>query len=72
VVLSQDHNAGRVPQEIIYNSSCERVEYLKNLGTTIPDHTSNQQEMLWLCAGLAWGKPTHPGKDNARTARYLP
>jgi len=45
VVLSQDHNAGRVHQKNIYNSSCEMVEQFKYLGTTIPDQTSIQQEI---------------------------
>ena len=45
MVLSQDQNAGRSHHVKIYYSSCERVEQVKYLWTTIPDQNSIQQEI---------------------------
>jgi hypothetical protein len=45
MVLSQDQNAGRNNQIKTDNSSCERVENLKYLGTTITNQKSIQLEI---------------------------
>jgi hypothetical protein len=45
MVMSRDQNAGRCHNIKIDNSSYERLEELKYLGTTITDQNSVQEEM---------------------------
>jgi len=45
MVMSRDWNAGRVHSVRIDNSSIERVEEFKYLGTTITDQNSIQEEI---------------------------
>jgi len=45
MVLSQDQNASRSHRVKIYNSSCEKVEQVKYLGTTTSYQISIQQEI---------------------------
>jgi len=44
MAMSRDQNAGRSQDIKIDNSSCERVEELKYLGTTLTYQNSIQQE----------------------------
>jgi len=44
-VMSRDRNAGRGHSVKIDNSSIERVEEFKYLGTTITDQNSSQEEI---------------------------
>ena len=45
MVMSRDHNAGRSHSTKIHNSTFERVEELKYLGTTITNRNSFQEVM---------------------------
>ena len=45
MVMSRDRNAGRGYSVKIDNSSIERVEEFKYLGTTLTDQNSIQEEM---------------------------
>jgi hypothetical protein len=45
VVVSRDQNAGRYHNIKIDNSSFERVEQFKYLGTTLTDQNSIQEEI---------------------------
>ena len=45
MVMSRDRNAGRVHSVKIDNSSIERVEEFKYLGTTLTDQNSIQEEI---------------------------
>ena len=45
VIMSLDQNAGRSYSMKIYNSSIERVEELKYLGTTLTNQNSIQKEI---------------------------
>ena len=45
MVISRDRNAGRSHSVKIDNSSIERVEEFKYLGTTLTDQNSIQEEM---------------------------
>ena len=45
MIMSRDRNAGRGHSVKIDNSSIERVEELKYLGTTLPDQNSIQEEI---------------------------
>jgi hypothetical protein len=45
MVMSRDQNAGRSHSMKIYNSSIERVEEFKYLGSTLTDQNSIQEEI---------------------------
>ena len=45
MVMSRDRNAGRGHSVKIANSSIERVEEFKYLGTTLPDQNCIQEEI---------------------------
>ena len=45
VVMSRDQNAGRSHNMLIENSSFERVEQFRYLGTTLTDQNSIQEEI---------------------------
>ena len=45
MVMSRDRNAGRGHSVKIDNSSIERMEEFKYLGTTLTDQNSNQEEI---------------------------
>jgi len=45
VTVSRDQNGGRIHSLKIYNSSIERVEEFKYLGTTLTDQNSIQKEI---------------------------
>jgi len=45
MVMSRDQNAGRIPYIKMDNSSFERVEELKYLGTTLTNQHSIQEEI---------------------------
>jgi hypothetical protein len=45
MVLSRDQNAGRSHSIKTHNSSCERVEKFKYLGTTLTNQNSIQEEI---------------------------
>jgi hypothetical protein len=45
MVMSQDQNAGQSHNTNFDNSSFERVEVFKYLGTTLTDHNSIQEEI---------------------------
>jgi hypothetical protein len=48
MVMSRDQNAGRSHSMKIDNSSTERVEDFKYLGTTLTDQNSIQEEIFFF------------------------
>jgi len=53
MVMSRDQNAQQNHNINIYNKSFERVEQLKNLGTTLMNQNSIQEEIYRLKSGNA-------------------
>ena len=68
MLKSQDRNAGRGHSVKIDNSSIERVEELKYLGTTITDQNSIQEEIK---SRLETGNACYHSGQNILSSRLL-
>ena len=68
MVMSRDRNAGRGHSLKIHNSSIERVEEFKYLGTTITDQNSIQEEIK---SRLKLGNACYHSMQNLLSSRLL-
>ena len=68
MVMSRDRNAGRCHSVKIGNSSIERVEELKYLGTTLTDRNSIQEEIK---SRLKLGNACYRSVQNLLSSRLL-
>ena len=68
MVMSRDRNAGRGHSVKIDNSSIERVEAFKYLGTTLTDQNSIQEEIK---SRLKLGNACHYSVQNLLSSRLL-
>jgi len=68
MVMSRDRNAGRGNSVKIVNSSIERVEEFKYLGTTLTDQNSIQEEIK---SGLKLGNACYHSVLNLLSSRLL-
>jgi len=69
MVMSRDRNAGRGLSVKIGNSSIERVEEFKYLGTTLTDQNSIQEEIK---SRLKLGNACYHSVQNLLSSRLLP
>jgi len=69
MVMSRDRNAGRSHNIKIDNSSIERVEEFKYLGTTLTDQNSIQEEIK---SRLKSGNACYHSVQNLLSSRLLP
>ena len=68
MVMSRDRNAGRAHSVKIDNTSIERVEEFKYLGTTITDQNSVQEEIK---SSLKLGNACYHSVQNLLSSRLL-
>jgi hypothetical protein len=68
MVMSRDRNAGRDVSVKIDNSSIERVEEFKYLGTTLTDQNSVQKEIM---SRLNLGNACYHSVQNVLSSRLL-
>jgi hypothetical protein len=68
MVMSRERNAGRGDSVKIGNTSIERVEEFKYLGTTLTDQNSIQEEIK---SGLELGNACYHSVQNLLSSRLL-
>jgi len=66
--MYRDQNAGRIQSERIDNSTFERVEEFKYLGTTLTNQNSIPQEIK---SRLRWGNAYYHSVQNLLSSRLL-
>ena len=68
MVMSRDQNAGRIHSVRMDNSTFERVEEFKYLGTTLTHQNANQEEIK---NGLRSGNACYQSVQNRLSSRLL-
>ena len=67
IVMSRDQNAGRSHSIKIDNSSFERVEQFRYLGTALTDQNCIQEEIK---SGLKWGNVCYYSVQNLLSSNF--